>query len=361
MTEEGWDMYNYILDSKNAVRNIVEKQNEIFSGALEYCSKRNIEQIYILGSGTSYHAAIASKKLTEDVIGIRVINMYPMEFVDNERIFNKNTLVIGISHAGRSSSTIAALDKARELGLATIAMTAEKERPINSHADITVYIEIGKEYAGPKTKGFIGSIATIQLLAMNLAVRQGKLSVEEKNELVDCMLATSDKIPDIAEKAWDWYKRNRDDLLKCRRLILVGYGATLGAMFEGTLKILEAVRYSVVGYEMEEFMHGVYHSINENTYLLYLGIQGKHYERMRRMELYFKQERYAHNYLITSDTSINEPHSFVYPFKNDEYFASMEYVVPCQVIARKMSLDLGIDCNQSSDSSFHKKMGSYTY
>ena len=44
-----------------------------------------------------------------------------------------------------------------------------------------------------------------------------------------------------------------------------------------------------------------------------------------------------------------------------EVAASMEYVVPLQVIARKLSLDLGIDCNISSDPNFHKKMGSYTY
>ena len=39
----------------------------------------------------------------------------------------------------------------------------------------------------------------------------------------------------------------------------------------------------------------------------------------------------------------------------------MEYVVPLQVIARKLSLDLGIDGNIASDPDFHKKMGSYTY
>ena len=46
----------------------------------------------------------SAKKLAEDILDRKVINMYPMEFVDNEKVFNKNTLVIGISHAGRSSS-----------------------------------------------------------------------------------------------------------------------------------------------------------------------------------------------------------------------------------------------------------------
>ena len=123
MTEQNWDMYDYILESKEAVRNIVQNREQIFGQALAYLEGRQIDQIYILGSGTSYHSAVASKKLAEDVLGRKVINMYPMEFVDNEKVFNKNTLVIGISHAGRSSSTIAALDKAAELGLSTISMT----------------------------------------------------------------------------------------------------------------------------------------------------------------------------------------------------------------------------------------------
>ena len=99
-----WDMYDYILESKAAVRNIVENQDTIFEQALNYCKEKKFEQIYILGSGTSYHASVAAKKIVEDKLGVKVINMYPMEFVDNEQVFNPNTLVIGVSHAGRSSS-----------------------------------------------------------------------------------------------------------------------------------------------------------------------------------------------------------------------------------------------------------------
>lgn len=356
-----WDMYEYILESRAAVRNIVENQEDIFSSVLAYLKGKQVDQIYVLGSGTSYHAAASVKKLMEDVLGIQIIHMFPMEFVDNETVFNKHTLIIGVSHAGRSSSTIAALDKARAQGFMTIAMTAEKNRPLPSHADSTVYIEIGEEHAGPKTKGFIGSIATIALFGLKLAVQNRTITEEKKQEYERRMLAVSDNIPDIASKAWDWYKANARELKQCRRLIIIGYEACMGAMLEGTLKILEAVRYSVTGYELEEFMHGVYHSIDQDTYMLYLGCPGKHYSRLIRMMGYFDKEREAHNYLITSDKEQAGAASFVYPFSNDKYFATMEYVVPLQVLARKLSLDLGIDCNESSDPDFHKKMGSYTY
>lgn len=361
MENRDWDMYDYILESRDAVRHIVENQQEILAEALAYCQGKKIGQIYILGSGTSYHASLAAKKVVEDKLGLKVITMYPMEFVDNERVFDKDTLVIGISHAGRSTSTILALDKAREQGLMTVAMTAERERPIAEHGDCCVYIEIGDEFAGPKTKGYIGSIATIVLLGLNLALQRGTVTEEEKEAITAQMVETSDQIPDIAEKAWAWYRENAEELKRCRRLIVLGCESCMSAMMEGTLKILEAVRYSVTGYELEEFMHGVYHSIDSETYLLYLGKKGKHYERMARMMEYFGNEAGAHNFMVTSDQAQAGRKNFVYPFCDYGYFASMEYVVPLQVVARKLSLDLGIDCNISSDPDFHKKMGSYTY
>lgn len=355
------DMYDYILQSNEAVENIVKHQDAIFMQALAYCKDKQIEQVYILGSGTSYHAAVAAKRLFEEVTQRKVITMYPMEFVDNEKIFNKKTLVIGISHAGRSSSTIKALDKAKKLGLMSIAMTAEKDRPVSDHADCNVMIEIGVELVGPKTKGFIGSIATIALFAIKLAKQEGLLDDKNKEQLEARMLATTYNIPDIAAKAWTWYKQNQEDLLKCRRMIIIGYDNCMSAMLEGTLKILEAVRYSVVGYELEEFMHGVYHSIDSDTYLIYIGSKGNHYSRMINMLKYFKDERNAHNYLITFDQNTDIEKAFVYPFINDDYFASMEYVIALQVIARKLSFDLGIDCNIPSDPLFHNKMKSYDF
>ncbi len=360
MNSINFDMYEYIVESKDAVRNIVENQEEILGEAVEYCGS-NIEQIYIVGSGTSYHSAVAARNVLEKTLKKKVFAVYPMAFKDNELITNKNTVVIGISHAGRSSSTIQALEKAKAEGLKTIAMTAERNRPIIDHADKTVYIEIGSEYAGPKTKGFFGSVATLVLFGLNYGVKNGIINNTEKNEIIDRMIKTTDNIPDIAAKSWEWYKRNKEDLLKSRRMIVLGYENCLASMLEGTLKISEAVRYSVIGYEQEEFMHGIYHGIDENTYMVYLASKGQYYERCIRMKDYFEKERHNHNYLITSDKELDNGKNFVYDFVNDEYFEGLEYIVPLQVLARKLSQDLGIDCNISSDPEFHKKMASYTY
>ena len=145
MKRDYGDMYQYILESKKAVRNIISNHEEIFHDAIEYFFNGNYEQIYVIGSGTSYHAALAAKNLMEKVLQMKVFASYPIVFKD-ERIFNKNTLVMGLSHAGMSASTIAGLDKAKANGFGTIAMTAEKGRPVEHHGDVKLYVDIKRVY-----------------------------------------------------------------------------------------------------------------------------------------------------------------------------------------------------------------------
>lgn len=353
------DMLRYISETENAVKDIIDRQDEIVGGALDYL--KDVEHLYIVGSGTSYHAALAVKSFFEEVLSVTVKIMYAMQFKEGELVFPSNSAVIGISHAGRSSSTIKALDKAKEFGLKTIAMTVERNRPIQEHAEKCVFIEVGEELAGPKTKGYFGTIATLQLLAVNLSVKKGRINQSVKQKYIDLLKETIENINLILDKSLNWYESIKDELLKSRRIIVVGYGDNLSATFEGTLKISEAVRYSVVGYELEEFMHGIYHGIDKDTYMFYLNQPGDHFERCRRLKQYFDNERHNKNYMISSVADGLSKNDFHFNFSNHKHFQSIEYIVVLQVIARKLSEDLGINCNLSSDPQFHKKMESYTY
>lgn len=353
------DMYAYILESKKVTNDIVMNQDSIFEKAEQYILQHEIEQIYIIGSGTSYHAALAAKPLLEKVLSMKVFVSYPIIFKE-EQIFNPKTLVIGISHAGKSSSTILGLGKAKSMGLATIAMSAEDNTPIFEHADEKQMIEIGEELAGPKTKGYIGAIVTLMVFGLRVALKTKKISKSTFDDYLIRMVENTNAIPEIAETTSQWYEQNKEELIKCRRLYIIGYDQCLSAMMEGTLKILEAVRYSVQGYEMEEFMHGIYHAINEDVYMLYIGCDGQYYDRMLRLRGYFDRERTKHNFVITSKEDGNSK-NIVFPFTNDADFAVLQFIIPMQVIARKLSLDLGIDCNIPSDPDFHRKMASYIY
>ena len=62
MSGKNGDMYDYILESGEAVRNIVKEQERVFADAREYLRDKTIEQIYLLGSGTSYHGSAETRQ-----------------------------------------------------------------------------------------------------------------------------------------------------------------------------------------------------------------------------------------------------------------------------------------------------------
>jgi glucosamine 6-phosphate synthetase-like amidotransferase/phosphosugar isomerase protein len=296
----------------------------------------------------------------EKILKLPVHISYPLIFKDTEEVFSKNTLVIGSSHVGKSSSTIAGLDKSRQAGLKTIASTAVHDSEIVNHADSVYYCELGEELAGPKTKGYFCAAITHILFALAVAVRKELITQEQEQSFIERIQKSADNIPVIAGLADTWYKAHREELKKAKRIVIIAYENNIATYMEGTLKILEAVRYGVTGYEMEEFMHGIYHSIWGDDFIFYLGAVGQYYPRMLNLIKYF-QERTDHNFLFSGDEAQKNSKNFIAPFIDDEDFSFLEYIVPLQVIARRLSADLGIDCNISSDPDFHRKMGSYKF
>ena len=49
-------------------------------------------------------------------------------------------------------------------------------------------------------------------------------------------------------------------------------------VLEGALKVLETVRQGVTGYDIEEFLHGIYNSITDSAHIFYLASRGRIYK-----------------------------------------------------------------------------------
>ena len=54
-------MYNYICETPAVLKHIIENRREITQEFVEKFRDKEIEQIYVLGSGTSYHAGLTAK------------------------------------------------------------------------------------------------------------------------------------------------------------------------------------------------------------------------------------------------------------------------------------------------------------
>ncbi len=353
------NMYSYICETPTVLRAIIENRREITKEFVEYFKEKEIEQIYVLGSGTSYHAGLSAKNYLEELLGMKVFNMYPTQFARSEKVFNKNTLVIGMSQGGQSLSTVEGLDAARERGLYTAAVSENPTALVFAHADTKTRIEVGNEQCGAKTKGYAGTTVTLMMMLTELALAKGIVT----QETVDRYFARMDKVignlGNVTAAATEWYGRIRDEFLPARRIIVVGYDGMYADVLEGALKVLETVRQGVTGYDIEEFFHGIYNSITDSTHIFYLASKGDYKPRTVRL-IEILSEWTPHNYLIGSPEGIDQvPDKYlICDFVEDPLFSAWEYIIPMQVVACLAPQDLGINPDIPKDPNFHRRIGS---
>ncbi|MDD3173706.1 MAG: SIS domain-containing protein [Herbinix sp.] len=341
------------------LRNIINNRKEITKSFVNYYKDINIEQIYVMGSGTSYHAVLAAKAYLEEILNMKVFAMYPTHFERSEKIFNKNTLVIGVSQSGQSLSTVAGLDSAKEKGLHTAAISENPTALIFDHADTATRIEVGNEKCGAKTKGYAGTTVTLMMMLTELALVKGMISEDAVQTYLSRMNTVIDNLGNVTEASTEWYGRIKDELLPSKRIIVVGYDNIYADVLEGALKILETVRQGVTGYDIEEFFHGIYNSITESAHIFYLASKGDYKPRTLKL-IEILSEWTPHNYLITSPEGVehSSEKDLIFNFVEDPLFSTWEYIIPMQIVACLAPQDLGINPDIPKDPLFHKRIGS---
>lgn len=353
------NMYDYICETPTVLTDIIKRRKEITEEFVSFYRDKKIDQVYVIGSGTSYHAGLSAKAYLEEILNIKVFNGYPTQFERNEKIFNKNTLVIGISQGGQSLSTVAGLISARERGLYTAAISENPTAILFDHADTKTRLMVGNEKCGAKTKGYAGTTVTLMMMLTEWAIARGSLTEEAAEKYFERMFLVIDNMKSVIEESTKWYHRIKEEFLPAKRIIVVGYDGMYADVLEGALKILETVREGVTGYDIEEFFHGIYNSITESAHIFYLASKGDYKPRVVKL-IDILKEWTPHHYMIASPEGLESTttNDLICEFIEDPLFSPWEYIIPLQVVSCLAPQDLGINPDIPKDPEFHKRIGS---
>jgi len=352
------NMYDYIFEAQDYASKIIERRKEITRSFVQAFNDQ-IKTIIITGAGTSNFSPQSARIFIEKITGIPTYVVLPTEITAQEYIFNEHSLLIGISATGTSSNTIAALEYAKLKGAVTVAFTNDLSSPFAMKNEHRVFIDHGEEDCSPKSKSYICELITLSLCALELGLHINRITEEEYNEYIARITKTTNNLNSIATQSDAWYTKHSEEFKQCERMLVIGYGANKGNIKEGALKILECGRFQTSSYELEEFMHGIYHSINSDCYLLYVSNREKlSLDRSVRLMNYLN-EFTEHQFLICNKSEgIHNERSLDIDFVDDPDFYFIEYVIPMQIIAYRIAVDKGINPNRPSDPLFHQKMNS---
>ena len=112
-------MKSCILEQPDTIRRVCQNAEKVCDSVYSIVGKGPFDKIYLIGSGTSLHTAIAAKYAFTKWFNAEVQVFTPFDFLyyyPHYRLDEK-TLILGISQTARSIGTIHCLEKGREYGV----------------------------------------------------------------------------------------------------------------------------------------------------------------------------------------------------------------------------------------------------
>ncbi len=311
---------------------------------LDYEDVMAIDNVYIIGCGTSYHAGLVARELIERWARIPTTVEVASEFRYRNPIITSSTLVIAISQSGETADTLAAVRLARSKGARVYAITNCMGSRITRESDGSLYVKANVEISVAATKSFLAQIACLMLIAMFLGQRRGRLTTRQVTSLYYELRETPAQIEDILQDTEEIEAAARM-LAKAHSVMYVGRGMGATVCNEGALKLKEISYLHAEAYPAGELKHGPIALLDEHTPVVAVVTDSA----TRMQTLSNVQEILARgSHVIAVATEGDEEvaqiadHVLYIP-KIQDWCSAITASVPLQLLARYTALERGCD------------------
>ncbi|MFN7957289.1 MAG: SIS domain-containing protein [Holophagaceae bacterium] len=223
-------------------------------------SQKEGGRVFLVASGTSYHAALVAATFFNSLAGVAVFPCNPGQFRSMYmNALQPHDLLVGITQSGETKDLVDIFQdvRARVPALRRISLVNnENSRIPQELSEFYLPILCGPEIAVAATKSFLNQVAILYVLAASFSLTERKIAanLERAQELMAETLRTSEA--DVEEAARRLYLEPS--------LHILGTGL-IGLAREGALKIREVVLNHAEGYDAAEFKHGPNTILGKNT------------------------------------------------------------------------------------------------
>ena len=253
-------MLKEIMEQPHAIKSTIEpriKDGEIVLDDFSLSDEdlKQINKIMITACGSAFYAGSVGKYVIEELCRIPVEADLASELRYRNPLVDEHTLLVVVSQSGETADTIAAMKECKARGARVLAIVNVVGSTIAKLADDVVYSWAGPEIAVATTKGYTTQVAVMDMLAVYLARRLGRLDDAQNKELVDAILQfpsliqrsidLNPNLPALAEK----YHSHND-------VFFIGRNLDYAASMEGSLKLKEISYLHSEAYAAGELKHG---------------------------------------------------------------------------------------------------------
>ncbi|MHB8708973.1 MAG: glutamine--fructose-6-phosphate transaminase (isomerizing) [Desulfuromonadales bacterium] len=240
---------------------------------------RDLERIYIVACGTSWHAGLVGKFLLEKHARIPVEVDIASEFRYRDPLVTARTLTVVISQSGETADTLAALREAHAKGGKVVAICNVVESSIARESDGVIYTHAGPEIGVASTKAFTTQLVALVLFTLHLGRVRGTLPVGRCQKLLEALVNLPRQVEECLELDGE-IEKLAHELMHARDFLYLGRGNQYPIALEGALKLKEISYIHAEGYPAGEMKHGPIALIDEELPVVILAPHNDTFEKV---------------------------------------------------------------------------------
>jgi glutamine---fructose-6-phosphate transaminase (isomerizing) len=292
----------------------------------------NAKNVYITGSGTSYHSALILKLMLGKYAKIRSETIMSSEFEYTLGQVDDNSVVIAISQSGETADVLHSVKSAKQTGAKILSIVNIPTSSLARISDCSLTLNCGPEIGVAATKSFTGQLSVIYTIIDKLC--SGSMGIPlNKTELVQAIrqvLSTESDISRIVDVVHD-----------INDIYLLGRSMHYPIALEGALKIKEIAYIHAEGIAAGELKHGPLALIDKNTVMIVINPRDTTFNDTLSNAHEIKA-RGATVIGISDKGNEVYDHFIEIPHVSDILYPMIE-VIPLQIIAYYLALKKNVD------------------
>ncbi len=310
---------------------------------------KSLTGLTIVACGTAYHAGVVGKYVIEKLARIPVTVDVASEFRYREPIMGEGDLFMAISQSGETADTLAAMREAGRLGAKVMALTNVVGSSIAREAGKNVmYTYAGPEIAVASTKAYITQVEVMLMIAVDLAVKRGKMTAGEAKAFLTEMA----EIPEKAEKLLDiepQVQRFSSKYYDRKHVFYIGRGIDNALAMEASLKLKEVSYIMSEAYAAGELKHGTIALIEDGTLVCALLSQEKLADKtlsnVREVKSRGAKTLIVAPYALAAKAEKDAEELWLFPDTRAELMPLLA-IIPVQLLAYYMAVSRGCDVDK---------------
>lgn len=242
------------IHEQNSTVNMALKQDTrgFNSFTKELSSGKNI---FITGSGSSYHIALIFKNMLTRLAKIPAQSFLSSEADEYAQLMDKNSILIPISQSGETADLLEAIRNVKDKGVKILSIYNTAGSSLSRLSDLSMNLNCGPEIGVAATKSFTAQLAIVYKIVFELCqMENGNKKLESLTSNIKEVLNREKSLRQIIEL-----------LNESNDVYFLGRSIHHPIALEGALKLKELAYIHAEGMAAGELKHGTLALVEEGT------------------------------------------------------------------------------------------------